>query len=205
MWEPLKDVTAPEAYTKVVASLEEWLSYQRLRQGLVVVNGTITMGLLEDLQRWLMNIPADTEKITVLLTTEGGDVDAAFGIYDLLKMTATQKPVIICAVGFCYSAGMLVLQAGTERWSLPNTSFMLHEALSFGMGKISELESDVKFMRQMEERFWSLVIERSKVTRYQVKKKTKGRNWWLTAEEAYKWRFIDAIVSSLPSSEVNRA
>jgi ATP-dependent Clp protease protease subunit len=68
--------------------------------------------------------------ITIILNSEGGDVFAGYGIYDLIK--SCRNYVRIYVAGSCMSMATIVLQAADERISLPNAWFMVHIG-SFGM------------------------------------------------------------------------
>ncbi|TWT88639.1 ATP-dependent Clp protease proteolytic subunit [Pseudobythopirellula maris] len=63
--------------------------------------------------------------IELRLSTSGGWLDAAFAIVDTMR--AIDAPVNVTAIGGCYSAGSVVLAAGTgERRATPNAVVSVH-------------------------------------------------------------------------------
>jgi ATP-dependent protease ClpP protease subunit len=62
---------------------------------------------------------------------------------------------------------------------------------------MTEVEDDVKFAKELMDRMVKVLTERSKVKPAALRKRIKGRNWWLTADTALKFGFVDAIVTNL--------
>ena len=65
-----------------------------------------------------------TDIIQVILSTDGGSVADALGIYDMLLMQ--DLDVHITCVGQCMSAGTIILGAGDFRSATYNTQFLVH-------------------------------------------------------------------------------
>lgn len=67
--------------------------------------------------------------IRVLLKTCGGDLNAAFAGYDHLRLLQRERDISIemVGMGYCLSAGVVLLQAGAKRYATPHTLFMLHQ------------------------------------------------------------------------------
>ena len=66
--------------------------------------------------------------IDLYLSTQGGWIDSAFTIIDAMNLI--QSPVNTWAIGGCYSAGALILAAGTgRRFATPNAVLMIHASL----------------------------------------------------------------------------
>lgn len=73
----------------------------------------------------------------VFLQTCGGDLNAAFAAYDRLRLLQREQDITIemVAAGYCLSAGMVLLQAGTKRYATPHTIMMLHQPEQYGWGE----------------------------------------------------------------------
>lgn len=67
--------------------------------------------------------------IRLLLQTCGGDLNAAFAGYDYMRLLQRERELTIETVGmgYCLSAGVVLLQAGNKRYATPHTIFMLHQ------------------------------------------------------------------------------
>lgn len=67
--------------------------------------------------------------VRILLQTCGGDLNAAFAGYDSMRLLQRERDISIemVGVGYCLSAGVVLLQAGEKRYATPHTIFMLHQ------------------------------------------------------------------------------
>jgi ATP-dependent protease ClpP protease subunit len=168
-----------------------------MQRGIVLFNNDIDSNALEEFQQDLLYVASlGLPNIKVVLTTNGGALDCAFGMYDLIRQVDRTVQVDTLAMGYCYSAGMVVLQAGRRRLATPHTTLMIHETLTIQFGKMSEVEEDVRFAKELTDRMFAVLTERSKVKPSTLRKRIKGRNWWLTADSALKYGFIDDVVDS---------
>jgi len=121
--------------------------------------------------------------IDLVVTTTGGWRDSAFAIIDTMR--AISAPVNTWAIGGCYSAGTLVVAAGTgTRIASPDALLMVHANLE---------DADEPFAQESrelarEERFW----------------KTHARlpddwaldsdaSYYLTADEAKQFGIVDVV------------
>lgn len=169
--------------------------------GYIVFHEDIDSNSFERLsKRLLLAKVKGIERVTVVLATIGGSIDCALGAHDLIKAINDEGKISVdvLATGYCYSAGVILLQAGKRRLATPNTILMVHESLSLHFGKLTEVREDVKFVDRLVERVWQLLSERSKLTVERLKEETKGKNWWLTAQEALDLGLIDEIYTGNP-------
>lgn len=97
--------------------------------------------------------------ITVLINSEGGEVQAGMAIYDAIR--ECHSKVITHTVGVCHSMAGVIFQAGDVRLMSPNATLMVHEG-SDGFGpdhpknierwvkesiRISKITDDILFKR----------------------------------------------------------
>lgn len=69
----------------------------------------------------------EVKTMRFLLSSEGGSAATALAIYDLIK--ASPKKSEIVAMGYCYSAGALILQAANTRMATKHTTLLIHYGL----------------------------------------------------------------------------
>ena len=98
--------------------MDEQIDYKRRN---IYIHGDITEDIAKEVIRQIIEINDYDEEqriediyykdkpISLFLTTNGGDIDEALAIYDVIKHTRT--PVDIYAIGRCYSAGFVILLA----------------------------------------------------------------------------------------------
>jgi ATP-dependent protease ClpP protease subunit len=90
----------------------------------LVLTGEIGQEMVGDVLKYINSLGDSNEKIFVQLCTEGGDLDCAFGIYDMLRHIDNEVSII--CIGSCSSAGTLIICAADEVVSLPHTQFLIH-------------------------------------------------------------------------------
>jgi ATP-dependent Clp protease protease subunit len=83
---------------------------------------------------------ANKETIKLFIDSPGGDADAGFAIYDMIRFI--DVPVITIGMGLIASAASIVLIAvpAENRLSLPNAHYMIHQPLSNIRGVASDIE-----------------------------------------------------------------
>ena len=181
----------------------EEIDYERRN---IYINGDITEDVAKEVIRQIIEINDYDEEqriediyykdkpINLFLTTNGGDTDEAFAIYDIIKHTRTQ--VDIYAIGRCYSAGFIILLAGNIKLAYPNTSFMLHE-LSYDPQDncLTTQEYYTQEFRKTQEKINRIVSQNTNISQEKLKEYfEKGKDWFMSAEEALDLGVIDKII-----------
>lgn len=88
-------------------------------------SGTMEFFGIKELDDFLKDAK-DEKDILVRISTPGGSVFEAVGIYDKLK--ASSKNITMLCEGVVASAGTIIMLAGQKRQSLENTSFLIHNS-----------------------------------------------------------------------------
>jgi ATP-dependent Clp protease protease subunit len=131
------------------------------------------------------------EPITIVLNTCGGDINYAFAIYDLIRMNPTTVNILVN--GHCMSAGVLILQAATERAATPSSDFMIHYGSQWNDGDWTKVERAVDFYKKVRDRHFNVLLERSLLSKKQLHKYME-EDFFFNAEDALAAGFIDRIV-----------
>lgn len=141
------------------------------------------------------NCDARVNHILLTIVSHGGDLLAAFALYDHIR--ASHKTIDIVAEGVCMSAAVTVLQAGHRRFSSPHTIFMVHPSISFVEEKsYNEFLSIVDQFKKNHDLFVDLTINRSGMDRNEFERIYNPRKY-LTPEEALNFGehgLIDEII-----------
>jgi ATP-dependent Clp protease protease subunit len=122
----------------------------------IVITYTITERTAKDVVNRLFHLDAldDTAPIDLYISTQGGWPDAAFTVVDAIRMI--DAPVNTWAMGGCYSAGALILAAGTgRRYSTDSAIVMVHtnvadSAEPFSYGRLERFRYEA-FWREAAE------------------------------------------------------
>lgn len=151
-----------------------------------------TAACMDVIGNWARQNPDD--HFTLIFNSPGGSVIHGLALYDFLdEIKARGASVTTIARGMAASMGGVLLQAGDERIVGRNSHVLIHEVSSLGMGKLSEMEDELKFTKRLQERLLDILAERSTMTKAQIKTKWSRKDWWLDADETVKYGFADRI------------
>lgn len=163
----------------------------------ILVSGEITSHTADSIcsQIRQLTLEDDLKPIYVYINTPGGSVVDALAIYDTLRNTKCQIATIVC--GACYSAGLIILSAGSIRMAMPHSMFFYHQPI-LECGEISSGES-LQFV--YEAWHWSqkktnkILRDRTGIKKKLWKKEFKNRTAKsFSSKEALKWNFIDILL-----------
>lgn len=137
----------------------------------------------------------DSEKdINLYINSPGGSVTSGLAIYDTMKYI---KPDVstIC-VGMAASMGAILLAGGTEgkRSSLPNSKIMIHQPWVGGLqGQTTDIEIHAKEMLKTRDTLYQILANHTGKSLEQIAKDC-DRDYFLTSEEAKKYKLIDNVL-----------
>jgi ATP-dependent Clp protease protease subunit len=127
----------------------------------------------------------NTEPITIILNSEGGDLYQGLAIYDLISSCDAQ--VNIHVIGIAMSAAVIILQAGEVRTCTPNSEFMIHDG-SVGLNTeepetaMIQMDHDKKLRKKMKD----VIVGRTGI-------KWSARDRYFNAEEANMHGLVDEV------------
>lgn len=135
------------------------------------------------------------EPVKIFINSPGGDVDAGFAIYDMVRFVSC--PVVMVGMGLVASAAALVLLAvpAERRVGLPNSSYLIHQPLSEMRGNATEIEIHAQQLEKMKGKLNRLISEATGVSLDKVTMDT-DRDHWLDADEALRYGLISKVASS---------
>lgn len=135
----------------------------------------------------------DPMPIYLHLTTNGGQIHAAFSVIDCMLNLGV--PVYTVVDGFVASAGTLISICGTRRFMLPNAYMLIHELRSEFWGKMTDIEEEIKNLKKTMEHVAGLYTKHTRLTMTQLEKILKRDAIW-NAEECKQKGLVDEINSS---------
>lgn len=137
----------------------------------------------------------DSAPIKIYIDSPGGDVDAAFAIFDTIRFI--KPPVFTIGLGLVASAGALILLAAhrEHRYGLPNSHYLLHQPLSGMRGVATDIEIHAREIERTRARINHIVAAECKKSIAQIEKDT-DRDFWLNAEEAQEYGLISTLVTA---------
>lgn len=168
----------------------------------IILSGEVDKDLAEKVVTQLLLLEdAGDDPIKVFIDTPGGDVDAGFAIFDMMRFV---KPdVYTIGMGLVASAGALVLLAAPKehRLAFPNSHYLIHQPLSGIRGVATEIEIHAKELEKLRVKLNQLISEETGQKIERVEKDT-DRDYWMNAEESITYGLISKIISKREDLEV---
>lgn len=173
-----------------------------LKSRTIFISGEINQELAEKVSTQLLILQEmGDEPIKIFINSQGGHVEAGDTIHDMIKFV---KPkVIVIGTGWVASAGITIYLAADKenRYSLPNTRYMIHQPLGQCRGQATDLHIEALEIARVRERINKII---STATNQPLEKVTNDtdRNYWLNCDEAVEYGIVNKVISSydeLPS------
>ena len=181
---------------KTPESPADALSAKFLKTRQILLSGEVNKALAEKIIRQLLILEADSEEpIYIFIDSPGGDVDAGYAIFDMIRFV--KAPVYCIGMGLVASAGALILLAAdkSRRLGLPNSHYLIHQPLSGIKGVATDIEIHAREIEKTRAKINALIAEETGKELAQVEKDT-DRDYWMSAEEALEYGLIDKVISS---------
>ena len=163
----------------------------------IILSGEVNKELAEKVIRQLLILEADsaTKPIYVYIDSPGGDVDAGFAIFDMIRFI--KPPVYTIGMGLVASAGALIHLAASKnhRIGLPNSHYLIHQPLSGIKGVATDIEIHAKEIEKIRVKINALIAEETGKDVADVAKDT-DRDYWLSAEEAASYGLILQVIKT---------
>ena len=178
-------------------SANEQLMQKFLNTRQIILSGEVNKELAEKVIRQLLILEADSpsKPIYVYIDSPGGDVDAGFAIFDMIRFI--KPPVYTIGMGLVASAGALILLAASKnyRLGLPNSHYLIHQPLSGIKGVATDIEIHAKEIEKIRAKINTLIAEETGKNVAEVAKDT-DRDYWLSADEAVNYGLILQVIKT---------
>ena len=162
----------------------------------ITIFGEINMKLAQEVTEKLMLLAADSDDdIKIFINSPGGHVESGDTIFDMIRFV---KPTVkIVGTGWVASAGALIYAAveRENRYSLPNTRFLLHQPMGGVRGQAQDIKIEAEEIIKMRERLNRIFSEQTGQPLAKVTKDTE-RNFWMSAKEAIEYGLVGQIINS---------
>jgi len=163
----------------------------------VLLFGEINMDVARDITKQLLVLDSESdEPIKLIINSPGGHVESGDTIFDIIRFI--NAPVKVIGTGWVASAGALIYAAADKenRYSLPNTRFLLHQPMGGARGQASDIAIEAEEILKMRHRLNETFAAQTGQPLQRIEEDT-DRNFWMTAAEAKKYGLVGEIVSSI--------
>jgi ATP-dependent protease ClpP protease subunit len=154
-------------------------------------------------------------EMTVKFNSPGGSVLDGMDLFDEVhnlslrpwdtsgKPKGTHKTVGVVR-GWAASMAGILIQAFDERVIGPRATLMIHEISTWARGKVGEIEDELKFLHQLSDSVVDTFVTRSNaakeknpeisgITKEEFTENWNRREWYVSAEQALDYGFVDRI------------
>ncbi|MFP4029420.1 MAG: ClpP family protease [Candidatus Brocadiia bacterium] len=173
------------------------LGERLLKSRTILLAEPITKEVAEKVTAKLLLLEQDDESapINLYVNSPGGDVDAGFAIFDMIRYISA--PVRCISNGLTASAAVIVLLAAPleQRLSLPNSRVLMHQPSTGVKGSTADIRIEANEILKIRKKINNLISEETGQDFEQVKEDTR-RNYWIGAKEAKEYGLISRIIES---------
>ncbi|MCK6619240.1 MAG: ATP-dependent Clp protease proteolytic subunit [Calditrichia bacterium] len=162
----------------------------------ILIYGTIDQKLAREVTQKLLVLSADSnEDIKVFINSQGGHVESGDTIFDMIRFVKPKVKVV--GTGWVASAGALIYAAvpRENRYSLPNTRFLLHQPSGGVMGQAVDIGIEAKEIVKMRTRLNKIFADATGQPLEKIEKDS-DRNFWMSAAEALEYGLVGKIIKS---------
>jgi ATP-dependent Clp protease, protease subunit len=140
------------------------------------------------------------KEIQLYINSPGGLVTAGMAVYDTMQYI--KSPITTICVGMAMSFGAVLLAAGEKgkRFALPHARIMMHQPLTSGVGgQASDIVLEAKEIIDNKKKLAAILAKHTGQTTAKIIQDGE-RNFYLSAEEAKAYGFIDAVIQRPPKN-----
>jgi ATP-dependent Clp protease protease subunit len=162
----------------------------------ITIFGEINMKLAQTVTQQLLVLAADSdEPIKIFINSPGGHVESGDTIFDIIRFV--DAPVKVIGTGWVASAGALIYAAvpRENRYSLPNTRFLLHQPMGGARGQAADIAIEAEEILKMRHRLNQILAAQTGQPLEKVERDT-DRNFWMSAEQAREYGLVGHIINS---------
>jgi ATP-dependent Clp protease protease subunit len=166
-----------------------------LKTRTILLSGEIKKDLAERTIRQLLLLEdMGGEPIRIFIDSPGGDADAGFAIFDMIRFI--KPPVWTIGMGLVASAAAIIQLASPKerRTGLPNSHYLIHQPLSGIRGVATDIEIHARELDKLRARINHLIADETGAPFDQVEQDT-DRDYWMNADEAVSYGLISRVIS----------
>ena len=177
--------------------------YKSVKNRIIWITGSIEC----QAYNWVENIiewnradegidPKDRKPIKIYIDSEGGVVNAAKILVQVIKLSKT--PIYGITMGLCASAASMIFLACHKRYCLGTSTFLIHQGSCSNLeGSYSEINAFMQNYRKEIEELAAFYKEHTNYEPEYIDDKLSKGDWYISTDEAISNGLVDEIVSDL--------
>lgn len=141
-------------------------------------------------------INGGAQEIRILMTSGGGDPNAALSAYNFL--CGMPARIVTHNYGVCDSAAVIIFCAGESRLSCSQAKFLIHESRgTIKDANANKLDEAIQQLRQIEDLQAGVIADNCDKSKTDILEFMRGASAVLDAKEAKAWGLVTAIENDL--------
>jgi ATP-dependent Clp protease protease subunit len=131
--------------------------------------------------------------IQLYINSPGGSVTAGMAIYDTMQYVKCDVSTI--CVGMAASMGAFLLAAGAKgkRFSLPNSTIMIHQPIGGAKGQATDIKIHAEWILKVKKTLNQILSERTGQPLSKIEIDTE-RDYFMSAAEAKEYGLVDQVM-----------
>ncbi|MDR4508499.1 MAG: ATP-dependent Clp protease proteolytic subunit [Candidatus Brocadiaceae bacterium] len=173
---------------------EQDLISKLLKTRTIIVTDEVSKKMAHQIMTQLMLLESESnEDIKMFINSPGGDADAGFAIYDMMRFVQP-KVKAVCSGVVASAAVIILLGAYKEnRFSLPSSRILIHQPSTGIHGTASDIQIEANEILKCREKINRVIATETGQSIAKVEADTK-RNFWMSAEEGLGYGLIAKII-----------
>jgi ATP-dependent Clp protease protease subunit len=136
-----------------------------------------------------------TKDINMYINSPGGSIYAGLAIYDTMQWL--RPDVSTVCMGMAMSMGAVLLAAGAKdkRYTLPNSTMLIHQPLGGAEGQAADIEITAREILRLRRSLYEIISHHTGQTIERIQQDS-DRNYYLTAHQAVEYGIVDDVLST---------
>jgi len=141
--------------------------------------------------------------IAFYINSPGGVISAGMAIYDTMQYVKNDVSTICVGQAASMAAVLMAAGAPGKRYSLPNSRFLIHQPLGYGLqGQATDIEIHAREILKLRERMNEILAEHTGKPLAQIAADTE-RDYHMSGDEALAYGLIDKVVRERENAAPN--
>ena len=138
--------------------------------------------------------------IMMYINSPGGYVNSGLAIYDTMQLI--QPDVSTTCVGMAASMGAVLMAGGAanKRYTLPNSTIMIHQAAGGFEGTAADIEIRAREILRLQQRIKEILAFHTQQPMERITR-DMDRDFFMSAEAAKEYGLVDDIIGTTPVSQ----
>ena len=136
-----------------------------------------------------------TKDINMYINSPGGSIYAGLAIYDTIQWL--RPDVSTVCMGMAMSMGAVLLAAGAKdkRYTLPNSTMLIHQPLGGAEGQAADIEITAREILRLRRSLYEILSHHTGQTIERIQQDS-DRNYYLTAQQSVEYGLVDDILAT---------